>query len=339
MNTFWIDIKYVNILSGRLEQFKIKKNNPFVANLRCPICGDSEKNKYKARGYLFQDKTDMVYKCHNCGIVCSFSSFLKKIDIVLHDEYSVEVWKSRSEDIYYEPKPDITKIETPKFLKGNSPLRELKKISQLASYHPAKQYIVSRKIENPWHAKLFYCPKFGEWTNSIIPNKLKVTKDEPRLIIPLLKEDGTMFGYQGRSFNPKSTLRYITIMLEDRPKIFGLDTVKKDRKCYVFEGPIDSMFIPNSIAMVGADVSLDASFSNPVYIFDNEPRNKEIIKRLDLYIDKGYNIVIWDNTFKGKDINEMILNGADMEHIKIVIDRRTFNGLGAKVELMNWKKC
>jgi hypothetical protein len=76
-----------------------------------------------------------------------------------------------------------------------------------------------------------------------------------------------------------------------------------------------------------------------VYILDNEPRNKEIVKRLDSFINKGYNVVVWDNTFKGKDINEMILNGADAEHIKIVIDKRTYKGLEATVELMNWKKC
>ena len=168
---------------------------------------------------------------------------------------------------------------------------------------------------------------------------MDTTRDEPRLIIPFLKEDGTLFGYQGRSFDPNTNLRYITIMLEDLPKIFGLDTINKNARSYVFEGPLDSLFIPNSIAMAGADVVLDKSFSDVVYILDNEPRNKEIVKRLDSFINKGYNVVIWDNSFKGKDINEMILNGADAEHIKIIIDKRTYKGLEATVELMNWKKC
>jgi len=341
MNNAWIDIKYANLLSARLPLFKIKKNTPYSANFRCPICGDSQKNKLKARGYLFQHKGAMTYKCHNCGYASSFSKFLQKIDVSLYEEYTREHYLNKPEALSFvdTKKPDILSVAPPKFLSSGSPLRKLKKISQLDWNHPAKQYVVNRKIENPWHARLFYAPKFVEWTNSIIPDKLAATKDEPRLIIPFLKADKTLFGFQGRSFDPKANLRYITIMLEEHPKIFGLDLVDKNERVYVFEGPIDSMFIPNSIAMAGADIRLDSSFKDPVFIFDNEPRNKEIVKRIDKHIDLGYNVVLWDDTFTGKDINEMILNGADAEHIKIIIDQRTFSGLSAKVELMKWKKC
>jgi len=335
MNTAWIDTKYAGLVSSRLELYKVKKTNPYMANFRCPICGDSEKNKFKARGYLYQNKGNMYYKCHNCGIACTFPSFIKRLDPILYEEYSVEAFINKEKA---PERPSITNLNPPKFLASGAPLSKLKKISNLPSYHPAKKYIVSRKIDTPWHARLFFCERFGEWTNSMIPDKLELKNEHSRIIIPFLKEDGTMFGYQGRSLDPKSKMRYITIMLEDRPKIFGLDLVNKKERVYVFEGPFDSMFINNSIAMAGADIHLDSSFIDPVYIFDNEPRNKEIVKRIDTFIDKGYNVVIWDNTFKGKDINDMILNGANAEHIKIVIDKRTFNGLSAKVELMNWKK-
>jgi hypothetical protein len=127
-------------------------------------------------------------------------------------------------------------------------------------------------------------------------------------------------------------------MLEELPKIFGLDTVNKKERVYCFEGPIDSLFIPNAIAMVGADVSLDSSFTDVVYAFDNEPRNKEIVNRMYKLIDAGYNVVIWDDSFIGKDINDMVLNGADVEHIKIILDKRAFSGLEAYVEMMKWKK-
>jgi len=346
MSNPWIDVKYANLLSGKLQQFKIKKSMPYLANCRCPICGDSQKNKLKARGYLFQHKNEMAYKCHNCGFAAPFGKFLKQLDTYLYDEYTREHYLNKpmhsnsiNVTVQQNVKPDITNASPPRFLAAGSPLRQLKKISQLTWDHPAKQYIINRKIDNPWHAKLFYAPKFAAWTNSIIPDKLIATRDEPRLIIPFLKEDKTLFGYQGRSFDPNSKLRYITIMIEDYPKIFGLDTVNKDTRCYVFEGPIDSMFIPNSIAMAGADIRLDSSFKDPVFIFDNEPRNKEIVKRIDKHIDMHYNIVIWDDSFNGKDVNEMILNGADAEHIKIVIDKRTFKGLEAKVELNKWKRC
>ena len=334
MHDIWIDIKYANILAGRLQQFKVKKNNPYLANFRCPLCGDSEKNKFKTRGYIFQHKTKMEFKCHNCGAAFSFGNFLKRVDVILYEEYSVEAFMKK--DVKEEKNIENPK---PKFTGTGSPLRGLKKISQLQHDHPAKLYILSRKIENPWHARLFYAPKFAKFVNGLIPGKMNEKKDEPRLIIPFIKEDGTVFGFQGRSFDPKTTLRYITIMLEDYPKIFGLDKVNKSERCYVLEGPIDSMFLPNSIAMGGADASLGSDFVDPVFIYDNEPRNKDIVRRIDKTIDKGYNVVIWDNTFKGKDINDMVLSGADAEHIKIIIDKRTFKGLEAKVELMNWKKC
>jgi len=337
MNNVWIDIKYAGILSSRLNLYKIKKTNPYMANFRCPICGDSEKNKFKARGYIYQNKGNVYYKCHNCGIACTFPKFIQKLDPSLYEEYTVETFINKETVI--ETKKSIINPSPPKFLAAGSPLRKLKKISQLPSYHPAKQYIVSRKIDTPWHAKLFFCERFAAWTNSMIPEKLQLNNEHSRIIIPFLREDGTMFGYQGRSLDPKSKMRYITIMLEDRPKIFGLDSVNKKERVYVFEGPFDSMFINNSIAMAGADVHLDNSFIDPVYVFDNEPRNKEIVKRIDNYIEKGYNVVIWDNTFKGKDVNEMILNGADIEHIKYIIDQRTFNGLSAKLEFNKWRKC
>ena len=337
MNNVWIDIKFANILSPRLPQFKVKKTNPYLANFRCPLCGDSEKNKLKARGYIYQKDTKILFKCHNCGTTSSFSFFLKKIDGTLFEEYNREVFLNKEKKP--EVKDKIVTIERPKFLSGNSPLRNLQKISQLHWNHPAKQYVVQRKIPNEYQSKLFFCEDFAAWTNSIIPEKLDTSKKESRLIIPFLDEDKNMFGYQGRSFNPKSNLKYITIMLEDKPKIYGLDTVNKNFPIYIFEGPIDSMFIPNSIAMAGADVKLDSTFKDVIYIFDNEPRNKSIVKRIDNAIKIGYKVVIWDETFPQKDINDMILAGNDAEHIKIILDKRTFSGIQATLELTKWKKC
>lgn len=341
MSNPWIDVKYANILSGRLEQYKVKKSNPYLANLRCPICGDSQKNKFKARGYLFQNKGEMSFKCHNCGIACSFVNFLKKLDLVLYDEYTKEHYLNQDAPPRVEKKIDpLIDMRPPKFLSKGSPLKKLKKISQLAWDHPAKTYVLSRKIPNEFHGKLFYCPRFAEWTNSIIPGKIDSNrKDEPRLIIPLLKEDGTLFGYQGRSFDPNTKLRYITIIFDEYTKIFGLDAVNKHTTTYVFEGPIDSMFIPNSIAMLGSDVKLDSSFKDPVFVYDNEPRNLQIVKKIDSMIDKGYNVVIWTNDFPQKDINDMIMAGHDIEHIKIIMDQNTFSGLEAKLQLTKWKKC
>lgn len=341
--SMWIDSKYIGLLSNRLEQFKRKDNNLY--NFRCPVCGDSQRNKLKARGYVFENKGSLVFKCHNCGAGSSLGKLIERVDPNLYREYSLESFSEKqgnSVPVYQPPKPpDITKIVWPKFLKGDSPLKQLKKISQLDANHPAKLYCVKRKIPAPFHSKLFYAPKFQSWVNTYIPNKFKEGyKDEPRLIIPLLDFDGSFIGCTGRSFAPKSNLRYITVILkEGRPKVFGLHGIDFSKKVYVTEGPIDSMFLPNALAMAGADLSgVELDPKNTVIVYDNERRNDEIIKRMEKIIDLGYNICIWPNTIEQKDINDMVLAGRQLADIKLIVDQNTYSGLEAKLALTIWKK-
>jgi hypothetical protein len=331
----YIDMKFANLVGGRLKNYKVKKTSPFLANFRCYFCGDSQKNKSKARGYFYESKGKLCFKCHNCSEPLSFHNFLKRVDPILYDEYVAESYLDKQ---LRSPKFDLEQHKK-KIDLGFDPLKKLKKISQLKWDHPAKQYIVKRKIPNPFHAKLYYCPKFVEWTNSILPKKLNPDREEPRLIIPLLREDGTMFGYQGRSFDKNAEVRYISIMLEEAPKIFGLDLVKKEDPCYIFEGPIDSMFIENSLALVGSDGHVPGFLKDPIIVLDNEPRNPQIIKKMENFIDMGLKIVIWDDTFGSiKDVNEMVLAGHDPEYIQCILNKRTFQGLEAKIELADWRK-
>ena len=163
--------------------------------------------------------------------------------------------------------------------------------------------------------------------------------DEPRIIIPL-KDSNEIFGFQGRSIKPKSKLKYITIILnENSPKIYGLDKVNFNKIVYMVEGPFDSMFIDNCIAMVGADI--DKKFfdnklkTNFVMIYDNEKRNKQIVDRIEKSIDYHLPVVIWPDSIHEKDINDMVLSGLDVES---VIKLNTYSGLKAKLKFTNWKK-
>ena len=87
----YIDTKYVNILSSRLSLFKRKTNGLY--NFRCPFCGDSQKSKTKARGYFYQRRTDLFFRCHNCGQSSTFSNFLKQFDGETYKEYALERYK------------------------------------------------------------------------------------------------------------------------------------------------------------------------------------------------------------------------------------------------------
>jgi hypothetical protein len=162
-------------------------------------------------------------------------------------------------------------------------------------------------------------------------------QDSPRIIIPFRDKEGNLFGYQGRSLAPKAKLRYITIMLdEEQPKIFGLDRVKEDKPVYIVEGPFDATFLENSVAMAGSDADVRTfGWSNYIWIFDNEPRNREIVARISKVIDRGDKVVIWPKKIQQKDINDMVLAG---HNVQDVVDSNVYSGLEATLKFNDWKK-
>jgi hypothetical protein len=267
-----------------------------------------------------------------------FANLLRTVDPELYKEYVQERFVEQNNGERKDPPVDITKITRPSFMK-DSPLKVLKKVSQLEWDHPAKQYINKRKIPPRFHHKLFYAPKFKTWINTIIPDKFDVSSgDEPRLIIPFLDKEKNCFGIQGRSFK-KDGIRYITIMFdENKPKVYGLDDVDMNQLVYVVEGPIDSMFIPNCLAMAGSAASFLKNVPNFVLIMDNERRNKQIIEHIEKCIDLGYNICLWPDNVEHKDINDMVLAGMSETEIKGIIDSNTYHGLQAKMKLVSWRR-
>ena len=319
----FVDVKYINLISSRFQKFKKVKSNLY--NFRCPICGDSQKNKNKARGYLYQVKNNTNFKCHNCGVNISFNNFLKQIDSVVYKQYSLEKFKEGNTGKNFVVKEPVFHFKAPKF----KPKMDLPKASENPD---AKEYLESRKL-NP--NKFYYTDQFKSWTNSLKDVFDDTNKDEPRIIIPLFYQD-TLVGFQGRALGP-SKIKYITIMLnDDAPKIYGLDEIEKSKTVYITEGPFDSTFIPNSIALCGADGDVAKwGISDCVWIYDNEPRNAEIHSRISRVIDRGEKIIIWPSTINEKDINDMILSGLNVQS---VIESNTYSGLEAKLKFTTWKK-
>lgn len=334
----YIDLKYLNILSSQLGLFKRKNDN--LWNFRCPYCGDSQRDKTKARGYVFQKEGKYIYKCHNCGQGSTLSNLIKHVNPHLHKEYVMESFGDRVNEKRREEKPKYKKVDVRKLRKPKwtNYFKGINKISQLKIDHPARVYVEKRRIPKSTHYKLFYTPKFYRWVNTIVADKFpNIQKDEPRLVIPFIDENQELIGFQGRAFG-NSQPKYITIMLnEDAPKIFGLDTVNWSKPVTIVEGPIDSLFLDNAIAMAGAD-SARFDSKDVVYCWDNEPRSFEIIKRMERAINDGKSIVIFPNGIKEKDINDMVLGGRDPMEIQSIISNNTFNGLRAKAKLSEWRK-
>jgi len=283
--------------------------------------------------YFINDGKGYRIHCHNCGASMNFRGFLKTINNELFEQYNRELILEK----YGEPEKQTFNFTRPKFAAAGNPLNQLKRISQLTSSHPVKLYVEGRLIPHNKHYKLFYAPKFNEWTNSMVPGKLNTDRDEPRLVIPFLSETKEMFGYQGRALN-NSKLRYITIILdESKPKIYGLDTVDYNKTFYIVEGPIDSLFLDNAIAMAGSDTNINFN-SNAVFVYDNEPRNREIVQKLEKIIERNFSVVIWPDSIKYKDINDMALNGMSQHDIMSVISSNTYTNLQAKLKFMQWKR-
>lgn len=339
----WLEHKYIGILSTRLERFQRK--GPSLYNFRCPLCGDSGKNKTKARAYIYENKKQNKTKfhCHNCGNPMDFKSFLKTMDQNLYNQMQMERLQDNKTPQQLDLENFVNKMKKPVFRKSG-PLKNLKKVSQLSPEHPVKKFITKRQIPTKFHAKLFSCPNFMTFTNTLIPGKFKeesLNHDETRLLIPFLDEEQNVFAYQGRTLGP-SDVKYITIVLDDsKPKVWGLDSVDWNKKVYVFEGPIDAMFIDNSIATGGGDLvstvhTLDKT--NMVIVYDNEKRSKETVKKIDKAILNGYNVCFWPEYIEQKDVNDMVLSGTSPEEIKKIIDANTYSGLAGRLMLTKWSK-
>jgi len=339
--SIYIDRKFLKLLSPKLSRFSEKKEDLY--NFRCPFCGDSKKNQLKARGYVYRKKNDYYYKCQNCGVGHTMYNLINLLDGNLAKDYALERFTNGETKNHNYPKPEKQelKFETPVFTKKKMVIN-LPSIENLSEEHFARQYCIRRKIPQDTYDNLYYAEDFKSFINEIFPeNDKDLKEDDPRLVIPFYDEDGSLLAVQGRALRD-SKIRYITIKFnEDSIKLFGLNKVNKNEKVYVTEGPIDSLFLPNSVATADANLTNSSKYiskENIVLIFDNEPRNKDICKMMDKAIENHFSICVWPEMIEEKDINEMILSGFTQEELIDIIDKNTFVNLRAKMEYIQWKK-
>lgn len=334
----YVDLKYISLIGPHLRNFKQK--NRCLFNCSCPICGDSERKKSKARGFFYQHGNSMLYKCHNCAAGMGIGNFLKGNFPNHYDNYIFEKYKSGIEkkvaSVDYATKTAV-KLHT-----FQSPYAT--KISELPDAHYAKQYVLNRKIPPHAHSRLYFSEDFAALVNDLFPSRYtNLKKDEPRLIIPFLDKDRNLIGLQGRSFTADKQLRYITIRAESEIElIYGMDRIDPELPVFVVEGPIDSLFLNNCVAAANSDLASAVTKLPPstkaILIYDNEPRNKEIVKLMEQAIGAGHHICIWPHEIDQKDINEIILSGTSPNSVQEIINQRVFKGLEAQLQFLMWKK-
>ena len=320
-----IDSKYIGLVSSRLQKFKRVKANLY--NFRCPICGDSQKHKNKARGYFYQVKVNTNFKCHNCGASMSFNNFLKQIDTTLHKQYVLEKFKEGHAG------GRNFVVDEPSFTFKKPVFRSKLDLPKASEVDISRKYLLKRGLDPN---KFYYAQRFQQWTNTHKHTFDNIVKDESRIIIPLYNQQNELIGFQGRSLVPNS-VKYITVMLDDEAlKIYGLDRIKTEKPIYILEGPFDSTLVENSVAMCGSDIDIRSlGWSNYIWVYDNEPRNREIVERINKTINRGDKVVIFPKNIREKDLNDMTLAG---HNVQSIVESNTYQGLEATLKFTQWKK-
>ena len=338
-----VESKYIGLISHRLRNFKRKQD--YLWNFSCPLCGDSKKNLLKARGYVYKKGNNLFYSCKNCGIGTSLGKLLENVDGSLYKEYVLERYKSGEsgfsnfkEPTFNVPSPRFDKLDKPKIFE------HAEFCSNLSSEHFCLAYLKNRQIPKEFYSQLLFTSHYKKFIDALVPNHGKKLIDDARVIIPFYDVYNNLIAVSGRALETSDkTLRYITIRTTDSEEklVFGMDRVSVHEPVRVVEGPLDSLFVKNCIASADANLAIVAeniSAGKKVLIFDNEPRNKEIVKMMQESIKSNHHIVIWPNTIEAKDINEMIMSGISVDEIESIISSNTFNGLQAQTKFVFWKK-
>ena len=338
-----IESKYIRLISSRLRNFKQKKD--YLWNFSCPICGDSKKNLSKARGYVFQKGTNLFFNCHNCGVGTNLGNLIKQVDPSLHKEYVLERYKSGESGFSNFKSPSFD-IPAPRFDKvaKEKHFEHAEWVSKLPSGHFCLVYCTNRRFLSIMRDSLLFTPNYKKFCDALVPNHGKEITADARLVIPFYDKYNTLIGVSGRALeNSDYKLRYVTLRTnESQDKlIYGIDKVNTNELVKIVEGPLDSMFLTNCVgsgdsALIQTAKLIDAE--KKVLIFDNEPRNKEIVKLMSDAIKLGYDVVIWPDTIEEKDINEMVMAGFSPDEIERIISSNTFTGLRAQMKFISWKK-
>ena len=358
--SIYIERKFLGFVSSKLEQFKQK--NTDLYNFRCPYCGDSQKNKLKARGYVYRKSNDYFFICHNCGKSTTFAKFLEYIDGTTYKQYILERY-STGETGYGSniKKPDFEQLKGNAYARFQSSLNNSRgdsaeseklertwrafahySINNLPEEHYARAYIKNRKIPANFWNEILFVPKFKDFLDEEFPehSKDEVPNDD-RVVLLYTNEKGEITNIAGRALSD-TKIRYVTVKVSDEKKVFGLHRVQKENRIYIVEGQFDSFFLPNSVASGDSNLGGVAAIFpelDTLLVYDNEPRNRDIVKQIEKSIDKGYRVCLFPESVKGKDVNDMIQDGLTSEEITSIIDSNTVNGLEAKLKFTHWTRC
>ena len=347
-NSIVRDREYARRVVPHLDNGQITKDLPLSIVSRCHICGDSKTNKSKRRLGIYETTDNSIHvHCFKCGYTSQFSYYLKQYWSSLYSQYLFDVFEEKGIQ-RYNNKPSAEAEECKITCNNiNTKLIEYDSLDKLPETHPIFRYVKHRRIPTEFYSKIGFTRRWKELSNEINPGTFEyINKDHPRLVIPSYDKRGVLKTLNGRAFSPDE-LRYQIIKAKPSAnKVFGEERGNINNSIInIVEGPIDSFFVDNSIALSGAMINLkdfDYPKSRRVFILDNEPRHPDTINRMQKFIKAGERVVLWDklpNAYKScKDINDMILSGFSREEVNIYIKNNIISGLSAQLRFDAWRK-
>lgn len=336
--SIWIEQEYAERILCQYGQYR-KLDGQFKLNCRCPICGDSATDEFKARFWAYEYQGSVMCHCFNCDVSLGIKSFIKEQDPSMYREMLMELSKERGySGAKKTPAPVV--INKPKVTIPELPY--CVNLATLPRNHPIIGYVSARKIPKTKWNRLYFTSDWPALCNHVKPGTYKNVMKEYRLVIPIYNKDGKMESFQGRALSDDAPQKYITIKSsDDATKIYGTDTVDESRPVVIFEGPIDSLFIDNAIAITGGslDLSVVPYKGNRIWALDNECRHPDTINRMLKLIEANEPLCFWnDIPWSGKDINEMVKNGADPVSLREYILSNSFTGNMARLKMKQYRK-
>lgn len=331
--------RYMMLFSSQLDSFKQKSQN--LWNCRCPYCGDSKKRKSIARGYFFVKDGTILYKCHNCGTAGSLSMLIKHFDPSLHRAMMLDSFGK----VNKAPEKVLLPVESDKMSRFKSRIEKnpdgLVRVSDNESLY--SNYLIGRDIPKTHLNRFIEIPSMKKFADSIEKYAGRQFPDVKCIGIPFIVDEIMTF-IQCRNIEDDS-LRYMTFEINPGLKIFGFDDVDFSKRVSVLEGPFDSIFVDNAVANAGATdhsniKAISDTGASLRFIFDRDyETNPQVMAQLVSRIKQGHDVVIFDRSFRAKDINESISNGSfDIDSLNQYLDSRTFSGLRANLELSRISK-
>lgn len=311
------DILNKNHTDSRKKQIRTKLNGyNREINFNCPICGDGKSVKFRGHLYL----NSMRYVCYNERETCSssFMKFCNHFNVELDMEKKMQIYNYLDNNYKFEKKEDfaITNmdklIDLDKFVEHMNKLKKpLMNLSPIVEGSLQHKYLIDRKIYN--YENIFQSSYIitQNWTEPVIVILNRTVDKILSMQIRNLKSQKEKRIYKFFQFQELYNLMNLEPLdeIESIPynkcsPIFNFLNIDFDNPIYIFEGYLDSIFFPNSVALVGLDTDISLLSNDNLdlkFVLDTDEAGQKKAKEM---IDNGYSVFLWKRLFndlsKGK---------------------------------------